>query len=169
MKEEISIKSNLNNRKTIKSLYNLKEILNFLDEKKICALVIYNKLLQNVLGINIEDYKTISGKYKIGEKTGKGKEYILNTNILIFEGEYLNGKSHGKGIEYDYDSDFYSNIKKICWRIFKKKLKRKEYNNKDELIFDGEYLEGKKWNGKGKEYNDYGKLIFDGEYSKGKN
>jgi len=70
MKEEIpkveNIKSNLNN---IKSLYILKEILNFLDEKKICGLIIYNKQLQNELGINIEDYKTISIKYKIGEKT----------------------------------------------------------------------------------------------------
>ena len=37
-------------------------------------------------------------------------------------------------------------------------------NNVD-LIFDGEYLEGKK-NGKGKEYNK-GKLINDGDYLNG--
>ena len=29
---------------------------------------------------------------KIGAKNGKGEEYILNTKILMFKGEYLNGK-----------------------------------------------------------------------------
>ena len=42
----------------------------------------------------------------------------------------------------------------------------KEYHN-DELIFEGEYLNGKKWNGNGKEYSFYGELIFEGEYLKG--
>ena len=36
--------------------------------------------------------------------------------------------------------------------------------NKDELIFEGEFLVGKKWSGKGKEYF-YGSLTeFEGEY-----
>ena len=35
------------------------------------------------------------------------------------------------------------------------------------LIYEGEYLNGKKWNGKGKEYNKYGELIFEGEYLNG--
>ena len=34
------------------------------------------------------------------------------------------------------------------------------------VIFEGEYLNGKK-NGKGKGYNDEGQLIFEGEYLKG--
>ena len=38
----------------------------------------------------------------------------------------------------------------------------KEYNNLGELIFEGEYVEGKR-NGKGKEYDKFGKLIFEGE------
>ena len=153
------IKSKLNIGNTIKSLYNLKEILNFLDEKIKCEVIIYNKQLQNELGINIEDYKAISGKYKIGEKKGKGKEYIINTNILKFEGEYLNGKRNGKG---------------------------KEYYNNHKLKFEGEYLNGNRWNGKrfnkngnvdseinngtgkGKEYNKYGELKFNGEYLNGK-
>jgi len=33
---------------------------------------------------------------KIIGKNGKGKEYIINTYIIIFEGEYLNGKRNGK-------------------------------------------------------------------------
>ena len=42
----------------------------------------------------------------------------------------------------------------------KKNGKGKEYNDDNNVIFDGEYLNGKKI---GKEYNNYGKLIFDGD------
>jgi len=44
----------------------------------------------------------------------------------------------------------------------------KEYNGYDDrLIFEGEYLNGKR-NGKGKEYLPNGKLLFEGEYLNGK-
>jgi len=36
-----------------------------------------------------------------------------------------------------------------------------------EQIFDGEYSNEIRWNGKGKEYNQRGKLIFEGEYLNG--
>ena len=39
------------------------------------------------------------GEYLNGKRNGKGKEYY-NNNQLKFEGEYLNGKRSGKGIEY---------------------------------------------------------------------
>ena len=38
----------------------------------------------------------------------------------------------------------------------------KEYNDDGDLIFEGEYKDGKRF--KGKEYNKYGELIFEGEY-----
>ena len=61
-------------------------------------------------------------------------------------------------------------------------------NSNGELIFEGEYSNGKRWNGKGydrygnityefknrkrngkgKEYNEYGRLLFEGEYLNGK-
>ena len=44
--------------------------------------------------------------------------------------------------------------------------KVKEYDDDNDLIFEGEYLNGKK-NGKGKEY-ELGKLIYEGEFYKGK-
>ena len=65
------------------------------------------------------------------------------------------------------------------------KIKGKEYIDGN-LSYEGEYLNGKKWNGKGydkkgniiyelnngngniREYNDYGKLSFEGEYLNGK-
>ena len=65
--------------------------------------------------------------------------------------------------------------------------KRKEYYNNGKLLFEGEYLNGKRWNGKGyskngkmdfeikdgngkgKEYNIYtGKILFEGEFLNGK-
>ena len=134
-----NIKSNINNAKTIKSLYNLKEIMKFLDEKVKYDLIIYNKHLQNELGINIENYKAISKKYKIGGKNGKGKEYIKNTNKLIFEGEYLKGKRNGQGKE------FYKNGK---------------------IIFEGEYSNGEKWNGNQYKIKENDKIEY--EYIKGK-
>ena len=71
--------------------------------------------------------------YELINGNGKVKEYNDN-NILIFEGEYLNGLRNGKGKEYNY---------KV-------------------LVFEGEYLNGRK-NGYGKEYfNFLGKLKFEG-------
>ena len=35
------------------------------------------------------------------------------------------------------------------------------------IEFEGEYLNGKRWNGKGKEYDTFGTLIFEGEYLNG--
>ena len=51
-------------------------------------MIIYNESLQEKFGVSIQDYKNISGRYKEGKKNGKGREYDLNTNKLIFEGEY---------------------------------------------------------------------------------
>jgi len=109
--------SNLEFGNIIKSKKILKEIFSYLGIKKLFKIIIYNKHLQKTLNINIEKYKNISGKYKIGKKEGIGKVYKLNTNVLIFEGEYLNGEKNGKG---------------------------KEYYNNSKLKFEGEYLNGKK-------------------------
>ena len=69
----------------IKSSFVLKEIFSLLNTKQKLDIIIYNKQLQEKLGIDIEDYKKISGKYKIGGKSGKGFECIIDTNIIIFE------------------------------------------------------------------------------------
>ena len=113
----------MNSKKTIKyiSPICIYEIFPFLDEKQKLKIIQYNKELIKKLKVDIKDYKKISGKYKIGKRNGKGKEYNLN-DILIFEGEYLNGKKKGEGKEYYYNG---------------------------KLKFEGEYLEGKIWNGKG--------------------
>ena len=43
-------------------------------------MIAYNKELQKILLVDIRDFKEISGKYKIGERNGKGKEYYNNCN-----------------------------------------------------------------------------------------
>ena len=117
--------------KNVKSSYILEYSFYHLDENQKLSLVIYNKLLQKKININLNNYKFLSKKYVIFEKNGKGKEYNGYNDILEFEGEYINN------IEERY------------------------------LLFEGEYLDDKKWNGKGREYDYDGKLIFEGEYLNG--
>ena len=96
------------------------------------------------------------GGFLNGEKNGKVKEYYDNGK-LKFEGDYLNGKIwNGKGFNIDGKTDF--EIKEGNGKI-------KEYydNNNDILKYEGEYL-----NGKGKEYYNNGKLLFEVEYLNGR-
>jgi len=137
------IKSDLKENKQsnlvkIKSNHILAEIFSFINVKTQLSILTYNNYLKKKLAINIENYKKISGKYKKGGKNGICKLYDLETNNLIFEGEYLNGKKNGKG---------------------------KEYHINDKLKFEGEYLNGKR-NGKGKEYYVNDQLKLEGEYLK---
>ena len=102
--------------KTIKSKYIINKILSYLYENRKLELIKYNKKFQILLKIDINYYKKISGKFIIGERNGKGKEYNED-NKLLFEGKYKKGKRHGKGKEYS------------------------EYNY---LLFEGKYLNGKR-------------------------
>ena len=139
------------NIRDINSFFITKKIFSFLSRKHLLKMIMYNKLLQKKLFVDIEDYKKKGYIYKVGEKNGKGKEYLRGTNILLFEGEYINGKRNGKGKEYykeyriKFEGEFLNGKR---WNG-----KGKEYNYKGELIFEGEYLNGIRWNGKGKEYN----------------
>ena len=132
------------------------------------------------------------GEYLKGEKNGKGKEYEHKTGELIFEGEYFKGERwNGKGKEYKYGEIIfegeYINGKKIFSNGEEYIEKKKDNNDESikidiinkfkdgkvyakeycdgELIYEGEYLNGKR-NGKGKEYKG-GELILDGEYFNG--
>ena len=104
----------------INSIYFRKIIFSFLEEKTKLKVIKYNKTIQNLININLLNYKISSSRYIFYETNSKGKEYNI-LGKLIYEGEYLNGKKNGKGKEYYYN----------------------------ELIFEGEYKNGKR-NGKGK-------------------
>ena len=149
----------------IKSSYIIKDIFTFLQENKKLDIIIYNKQLQNTNEIDIKDYKKASGRYKIGEKNGKGSEYTLDKNKLIFEGEYLNGKRNGKGKEF-----YYSGKIKFEGEYLngKRNGKGKEFHDWfTQIKFEGEYLNGER-NGIGKEYDYKEELRFEGEYKNGK-
>ena len=151
------------NLRDIKNIHNIKEIFEFLDKKRKPNIIIYNKKLglKKILDVKIEDYKEVSWKYIEGRRNRKGREYIIKTNALIFEGEYLNGKRNGRGKEYlgdlKFEGEYLNGERNGNWN---------EFNDCEELEFEGEYSIGKK-NGKGKEYNCYGGLVFEGEYLKG--
>ena len=81
------MKEGNNKIEKIKSPFILKKILSLISNNRKLVLINYNKQLQSKLLIGFEDYKITSYKYKIGERDGKGKEYMKNTDILIFEGE----------------------------------------------------------------------------------
>ena len=126
--------------KEIKCSYIIRHIFTFINDSAKLKLVIYNKQIQNIIGINKINYSIFSGKYRIIKEKGDGIEYNIFNDEIIFEGKYLNGKRNGKG---------------------------KEYNDKGKLLFEGEYLDGKK-NGIGTEYHSNGNIKFIGEYKEGK-
>ena len=124
--------------------------------------------LKNGAG-TVKEYDTYNcvllfeGEYLNGKKQGKGKEYHHNSGILKFEGEYINGFKNGRGREFNY-------FGKLTFDgEFLNDLKNgigKEYNY-GALIFEGNYSNDLK-EGYGKEYNTEGKILFEGEYLKGK-
>ena len=175
-------KSNIKLTRDVKNSYDFGIIFSFLAQKRKLKIITYNKQIQKILGVNVQDYITISERYKLIEKNGKGREFTVNENNLIFEGEYINGRRNGKGKEYNNYSELefegeYLNEKRNG--------KGKELYYDGKLKFEGEYLNGQRWNGKGynrngiidfqitdgngkgKEYNNYGELVFEGEYLNG--
>ena len=133
------MKANVCKVMNIKSNYILKNLFQMLIKRRYLDLINYNKALQNSLKIDINDYKNTGKKIKIGKRNGFGKVYKLDKKILLFEGEYLNGRKNGKG---------------------------KEYFSNSKIKFEGEYLNGIKWNGKG--YNKNGIINFEIKNGNGK-
>ena len=158
--------------KKVKSKYIIKKIFQNIEEKKKLLLTKYNKF-QSLLGIDIELYKKISGKIKIGETNGFGKEYNLDSMNLIFKGYYINGKRHGKGEEYKDNKLIFEGEYKNGKRNGKG-IEYEDYGGYEGyIIYEGEFRGGKKWNGKIKEYfedfnKEYSHLKFFGEYINGK-
>ena len=78
---------------------------------------------------------------------------------MEYEGEYLyNNKYNGKG--YDENGN-------IIYEIINGNGTVKEYWDHGKLLFEGEYLNGKRHR-KGKQYDYHGKLLFEDGYLNGK-
>ena len=127
-----------------------------------------------------ENKKVFSGEYKDGKRiNGKGKIYNHNGK-LIFEGDYINGKRNGKVIEYYEDTEGNEDSESTLFVKYEGKYiddqkngegKEFQYDEEknQEIVFEGVYKNGEKWNGKGKEYYSMpDKLLFSGEYREGK-
>ena len=188
--------------KNVKSVYFIKFIFSYMCDKRMFEIIKYNKSFQNILNINLKDYKLFAGKYMIHDKSGKYKIYTFkdnklifngdyfkgkgreynNKSELIFEGEYLNGKRNGKGKEYEsysviFEGEYKDNKKwtgkglkdnKLIYEIKDGKgIFRKYFKKSNYLLLEGEYINGE-LNGKCKEYFNSGNLIFEGEYKYGK-
>ena len=152
----------LNLKISVKSKYILRKILLSLGEKRKLLLLKYNKYYHKLMGINIHNYQKLSGKIKIGGINGYGKEYGYDEFNLLFKGYYMNGKRNGKGKEYEGDKIFEGEYKNGI-----KNGKGIEYN-KHGILFVGEYLNGKRWNGIAKEFIDvYDIIKFYGQYCEG--
>ena len=116
----------------IKSPFIIKKIFSHFHDNIELELIKYNKEFQNALNIDINNYKIFREISIILESDNKGKEYDNYNNKVIFEGEYKNLKRNGKGKEFGFDG----NIK-----------------------FEGEYLNGRRWNGKEDDKNN--KIMFE--------
>ena len=104
-------------------------------------------------------------EYRDG-KIINGKEYDKINGELLYSGGYLNGKRNGYGEEYKLvcqkkRHSFYSTLKRdnaklitIFSGIYLNGERKKgiEYNLDEKIVYNGEYLHGKK-NGQGKEAN----------------
>ena len=132
-------------------------------------------------------YLRFEGEYINGKKNGKGKEYFKGK--ITFEGEYLNnyrkkGKLYFDGI-LEYEGEFlvgkkwsgkgYDEDGKVIYELHEGTGVVNEYidhidNNffrHIQLIYEGEILKGKFFNGKKYKYKDC-KLISTVEYLEGK-
>ena len=89
--------------KNIRSSYFAINIFLYLEERLKLEIIKINKNIQDKLNISILNYKLLSKKYIKFNSNNIIKEYNINNDKLIFEGEYLNGKRNGKGKEYDKD------------------------------------------------------------------
>ena len=108
--------------KKIKSEFFINFLFAFLDEEIKLKSVRYNKKFQEIIDINIMNYKLFSRR-NIFYKEKDNDEIYDSENLNKIEDDYLKMPKNGKGEEYYYDG---------------------------QLRFEGEYKDGKK-NGKGKE------------------
>ena len=177
----MEIEANFTKINSIKSIYILEKVFSLLDKKIELLLLNHNKKIQNKLKINIESFKKLSQRYRIIIDKRICREFLKNTNYLIFEGEFKDGKKHGKGEEYYYNIDLALDEEYLNWQ---KREKNKNNYFKGNLKFRGEYFEGKIINGegydiygnfvlkikneKGGEYYNNNNLRFAGEYKNGK-
>ena len=129
-----------------RQLETLKTIFFHIHRIHFLKLINYNKSMQSKLSVNLNSYKEYAKIYRVINKDGKGKEYDISTNELKFEGEFKDKKRSGFGKEYKegkliYEGEYKDGLPNGYGK------KYDEENGK--LIFEGKFLNGKEWEGKG--------------------
>ena len=173
--------------------FNGKEYNYFDDEEKIRYEAEYKDgLLYNVKGYN-KDGKIFNNiDFEIKNGDGVFKDYYNDTNLkCIFN--YKQGKKNGKAISYydtsgnkiEYEGEFVDDIKTGEWKFYYENGNKKfvgfykngekhglckDYNEQGKLIFDGEYNNNIKWNGKERLIKDIEnkKIVIERNYTNGK-
>ena len=116
-----------------------------------------------IIEIKLIDYKFLAGKYWIGKRNGKGKEYNCFNDELVFKGDYIDGKRTG------YGKEFNDNYNKLIFEgnyLNGKRIgKGLEFFYKGNKKFEGIYLFGLKYNGKG--YDNHGNIVYELKNGKG--
>ena len=123
---------------------------------------IKSQYFMKLLFFNIKERK----KLKL-IKYNKNLRNMLDINLIkykIMSGKYIIYEKNNIGKVYNSYND--ELLFEGEYLNGKRNGKGKEYNEEGKLIYEGEYLNGKR-NGKGKEYDEYGALIFEGEYLNG--
>ena len=87
----------------------------------------------------MNSFKSKLAMFEASATKGVKKPQKTKNSKIKYEGEYVNGLKEGKGKEY----------------------------LGDKLLFEGEFSQGKRWNGKIKECDSNGVLLFEGEYKEG--
>ena len=171
----------------IKSKYIWKKIFEFIQEKRKLKIIIYNKKIKEELAIDIINYKNLTNYSLKKLNNGVYKLYITKYDFLCYEGGFSEGKKNGFGKEYEFiKKDKVKNLlNSEIIKIFGKDYvsyvsyegeflngnrngKGKEFDKYQSVIFEGEYINGKRWNGKGIEYDSKRNFLFKGTYFKGK-
>ena len=85
----------------IKSSFFIQKLFSYIEDINKLGIAKYNKAMQNMIKINLIDYRLFTGKNIIYDSKNYGKEYDIK-GILLYEGEYLDGRRSGKGKEFNH-------------------------------------------------------------------
>ena len=79
------MQSNVCKAMNIKSNYILKNLFKMISKSLYLDLINYNKALQSRMEIDINDYKNIGKKFKIGEKNGPNPQSPFSIKYIKIE------------------------------------------------------------------------------------
>ena len=139
-------------------------MINFINNKSEEFNILIKKEIENIFtdeyNKNIKKLSNLLNEFNFNNDENK-----FNDIFIIFNNSILNIKEN---IEYKIDLKNKLNEDKIIKKANIKKEKEIEYQIEKINIILGEYVNEKKPNIKGKEFDYYSKLLFEGEYLNGK-